>query len=239
MSKKEDFFGKEVVLGFDESNNGYGLKVFNPHHKPAMVLTGYLAEDTSMKSYHSPPNEIKGKIFTGQRNIEEALKRGRSYIRDHPDFLYTAIPKELQRTVPIAILKAEAIATLTINFFLHYHLDPSKTKIVMDEMDGELPSKQLNQVLDIWLEKAGLDIPHKSLRSSPSQVLAVRKADMISYYLAAIHLLGDNPHWPYKHHRVGIRSLEKSLIELLEERETDYPHNLRNGLIIIKLLHKT
>jgi hypothetical protein len=235
MSKKSVDPSKRYVIGIDETNNGFDLAFFNPHYKPAIIMTGYLAEDRSMKGYHHCQNEVKQKLFNGERNIHLAISRARQYLRDHPDFLYTSISKDFQKSSPLEVLKAEAASVLAINFFLRYDLDVSKTSIVMDQMD-KLPSKSINTILDLWLRKAHLVIPHNNStvpydsiphfhrKSGASHVLAVRKADMVGYYLAALRLLGDHPNWPYKHNRVGLKTLEHSVVKLLEEQSyLDFP----------------
>ncbi len=219
MIRKED--DRKFVLGFDETNNGYSLKSFNPHYEPCLIMTGYLAQDVEMKNYCHCENEVKGRLFNGNKNIEEALIRGRAYIRDNPYFLYTLIPQRLQKSTPISILKAEAVALLAINFFIHYDLQQSNTRILMDEMDGKEHSKQVSQVLELWLKKAKINISQRHMKSAANHVLAVRKADMVGYYLAAIHLLGDHPNYPYKNHKVGFKSLERSLVEFLEQEDEE------------------
>jgi hypothetical protein len=211
-----------MILGFDETNNGFGLRCFNKNHESNLIITAYLSDEVSMKDYERPDYESKGRIFTGERNISSALRRGRVYLEEHQDFLYTSVPRDAQLTTPIAILKAEAVALLTLNFFLQYELDEKNVKIIMDEMDGKNQSIQINQVLDLWLKKAGLSIPHRSMRSAASRIHAVRKADMVGYYLTAIHFLGENRKWPYRSHRIGFNELEKSVVEFLERRDNDY-----------------
>ena len=216
-----------IVLGFDETNNGFGLKCFNENHQSNLIITGYLASDLPMKNYQRPSNEVKGKLFDGNRNLQSALRRGRDYLSKHPDFLYTSVSKELQRVKPIELLHAEAVALLTTNFFLRYSLNPNETKVIMDERDGKNPSNKINQLLDLWLKKTGINIIHKSMKSAADNVYSVRKADMVGYYLTAIHFLGYNHKWPYRSRRVSFNRLEKD-ITLFQENNGNRQFDYRN-----------
>ncbi len=222
MSPEIKFKTKKIVLGFDETNNGAHLKCFNKHHDSLMIVTGYLEEDLPMKGYQRHPSEAKGKIFNGNRNLQRALERGKSFLEDNPHFLYTPIPPQIKETIPLILTYAESVACICINFFLKYNLNPLETRVVMDEVSGEIPSRLMNEVLESWLEKAELPLPHRSMRSAASNVRAVKKADMVGYYLTAIHLQGNNHKWPYQMHKVSFGSIRKSIVDL-QKRTERYP----------------
>lgn len=208
------------IMGFDETNNGYGLKCFNSNHSSDLIITGYFSTDISMRGYHVEEFETKGRIFNGRRNIEKALRKGRKYLSGNPYFLYTSISKEIQKTTPELILRAQAIALLSINFFLRYNPDPSKTKIVVDDVNGREFSSPVKYKLDTLLDYAGLsNVPTRFMNSGASNCYAIRKADMVGYYLTAIHFLGENHKWPYRNKKIPFGNLEKSIEEFVERNQ--------------------
>ncbi len=221
--KKKLKFQRPFVLGFDETNNGFKLKSHNPHHKTSLIVTGYLSKNTRKgRDYEGSKFENKCSIFNGEKDITKTLERGRSFLQDNPNFLYTSIPQAHQKTTPMAMLKANAIALLTLNFFLKYDLNPHSIQIISDQMDGKENSKKVGDVLSMWLDKTNLDIPYRFMQGAEYNVIATRKADRAGYYLTAIHLLGNNPKWPYRTHKVDFNSLESTVVEFLDSQEKQY-----------------
>lgn len=221
--KKNKFSRRPIVLGFDETNNGLGLKSLNPNHSSSIIVTGYLGENTRKgKNYQGSKFEDKFGAFNGKKNIEESLQRGRSFLQHNPNFLYTSIPPEYQASTPMAILKANAIALLTLNFLLTYELNPNEIQIISDEMDGKENSKKVGDVLNMWLEKTELTLPYRFIQGAEHSIIPVRKADRVGYYLTAIHLLGNNHKWPYRSHKINFDTLEQCVINYLDTKEKYY-----------------
>lgn len=231
MEKRVSTDSENWVIGIDESNNGTSLKNFNNNHGSDLVFAGYLAIDKPIKNstYNRPENEVKGKLFNGNRNLEEAKKRARSYLNGHIDFLYTTIPEDVYKSTPNYDkykFNATSVALIVINFFLRYDLKVDNTRVILDCMGGKEPNRHIIGLANSYLEIAGLrkrrggsstGLEIRAMKSSPSHVLAVRKADHISYYIAALHLLGDSTKPPYRNHRLNLKSLDKNVIELRNE----------------------
>jgi hypothetical protein len=221
--KKTDQEIKSWVLGFDETNNGFHVKSENPHFKTSLVVTGYATEDLGRANYGSEPYEHKGKNFTS-KNFTRTLEKCKKYLAKHPTFLYTTISKENAEIYPLSRLKADAIALLTFNLLLKYpSIDSQRTKIIMDEMGRQRDSMEVNQGLEQWLKKTELQIPHRAKRDADENTIAVRKADRIGHYIAAIHHFGTNHKWPYRHKRISFDSLGETIKNFLERDEIDYP----------------
>jgi hypothetical protein len=55
----EKFFGKEVQIGIDESNNGFSHPSFNPHNTQSLVIAGYIIEDPKRANYGAAKYEGK------------------------------------------------------------------------------------------------------------------------------------------------------------------------------------
>lgn len=224
MSKKEVnktlrscLNGRDIVLAFDETNNGFHLKCNNPHHNNSMIVTGYLGDLELLNSQYSGLlYEHKGRLFNGKSDIRDALRRAGVYLTLNPNFLYTSIPKESFAYTPDVILRARAIAVLALEFMLRYKLDANKVQIISDQIDGKEQSKRIKEVIDLYMQKAGLEIPTTFVQGAEHIYSTTRKADRVSYYLAAIHLLGNNPKWPHRSRRVSIDDLETLTLRLLE-----------------------
>lgn len=213
----------KTVLGFDETNNGFHLKCFNPYHKSPMIVTGYLSSEGFSKNYAGSMYERKEKTFNGERDIQRAIKRARGFLFENPDFFYTSISSDLKKFYPIPFLQANAIALLTFKFILSYDLDLNNTVIMMDEISGRETSQLVNDNLEEWFKKAGLTIPHAWRRYGEDSVLAIRKADRVGYHIAALHLLGNNPKWPYRNHKVPFNNLEFLLERVLNKEHETIP----------------
>lgn len=231
MSKKEVFEGKKIILGFDETNNGFDLFHTNPYYSSSQLIVCFVMEDPKRANYGALRGESKRNCrYFKKRPIvpksvtDEILKKGREYIGAHQDFLYTTIPKELKKERPIHMLKGDAIALLAIKAIETYNLDSRKTQIVIDQIDGPgpIPSERAGYVLDMWLEKAGLEIPISFKQHGDSKVIAIRRADIIGYYLAAIHLFGTRKKWPYVSHKVSFNQLEQIAIDFNYANDKEY-----------------
>jgi len=206
-----------IILGFDEVNNGFNLPNLNPHHRPSILVVGYMMKDPGRSCYGSQAFEKKGSIFSkGKKGLANALRRGKAYLSENPDFLYTAIPKIMVEKSPLCLIKGNAIAALTFAFFLKYNLNPSKTQVVFDGVDREVHSDHLDSVLEMWFEKADLEVPHFYKPHADDSVCAVRKADRIAYYLAGISFLGDRHKWPYRHRKIDLKRLDELAIRVAE-----------------------
>ena len=46
------------------------------------------------------------------------------------------------------------------------------------------------------------------MQGADRKISAVKIADRIGYYLAAIKFLGNKSHWPYRHRKVSMNQLE-------------------------------
>jgi hypothetical protein len=218
MSKKK--INRPIIIGFDESNNGWGIKSNNPHYDSTMIFTGYIDFNQSL---HSGPIRKKPRLFGRNGNIEYAVKKASQYMSLNPDFLYVPIPKESSNGNLIEVLKANAIVALTLNFLLKYGISQNQIGIITDEFDGPENSERTHNIIDWWFEKLKIDIPHIYKRNADNQIRAVVRADRISHYIGAIHHLGDNPKWPYRQKKVSLYDLEKLAIALAEKNETSYP----------------
>ena len=213
-----------IILGFDEVNNGFNLPNLNPHHRPSIIGVGYMMPDTGRACYGSQPFEKKGSIFSqGKNGLDRALRRGRTYLSEHPDFLYTTIPKIMVEKSPLCLIKGNAIAALTFAFFLKYNLNPSKTQVIFDGVDREVHSNHLESVLEMWFKKADLNVPHLYKPHADDRVCAVRKADRIAYYLAGISFLGNKHKWPYRHRKIDMKRLDELAIRVAERDLVEYP----------------
>jgi len=212
---------KPIIIGFDESNNGWGTKSKNPHYNPSMIFTGYLDFNQNL-----PKDSIyKRKIglFGYNGDIETAIKKANDYFSTNSDFFYTSITKEYAKLDLMEFLKAKALVTLTLKFILKYNVNPNELGIITDEFDGPENSKRTHKIVDWWFEKLKINIPHTYKRNADSQIRAVVRADRVSYYLGAIHHLGDNHKWPYRHRKVNLKDLEKLAVEFTEMNDTLYP----------------
>jgi hypothetical protein len=234
----------KTIIGIDETNAGFHLSPANPHTLSSVIVTGYLTQGITHANYGSCKYEHKGKLLKRGGDFPRALERGRDYIRRHPDFLYTTIDKKPKRRYETAIMKGNASALLVFEFFLRYNLKPAETCIVLDEADGERNSEPINYILSLWLKQAGLQIPcrykfdrkipeyvqlpypyiydsskkpYRSKTKADDRVVAVRKADVVGYYIGAIHYLGDRKKWPYRERRVPLHLLEEKCLEVSEK----------------------
>jgi hypothetical protein len=217
MDKKEAFKKRPVVLGIDETNNGFGLNCYNPNFKSSQLVTLYIGDNSERPlDYEGSRFESKGGTFNDRRDVERAIARGRHYLHENPSFFYTTIPKEAVQTTPIEILKANAIALLTFKYVLRYNPQISNVQLIIDQMDGKESSKTIGKIVEIWLKKTGLDIPYRFIQHAEGNFIPVRKADRVGYWLTAIHFLGENPKWPYRHRRVNLNALEKLALEVIE-----------------------
>jgi len=215
MHKKGRF-----VLGFDETNNGFNLDSpdYKPHANSILVITGYLVPDIGRANYGCCKYEHKKKIFNSRRDLDRALFRGKYYIGSHPDFFYTTIPR--QSPFPMTLMRANAVALLTFQFAKAYNLDPNKTTLVLDEMNGKENSKFINHALQFWLEQARFTAEHYSKEKADEKTIAVKIADRIGYYVSAIKFLGTNQKWPFRSRKVSINNLEQLAIDLAERPKT-------------------
>lgn len=212
-----------IVLGFDECNNSLSLPVYNPNIPSSVIVVGYMTPDTGRANYGSEMYERKGGIFGEPKTgIKKALLKGRKYLSNHSSFLYTSIPENSIKSTPLCLLKGKAIVLLTLSFFLKYNLNPSKTQIVYDGIDRKVHTNHVEDVLEMWFEKAGLKIDFLPKSSADYNVPAVRKADVIAYYLSAITFLGNNSKWPYRIHKVGLNTLERLVIQFKERQDIDF-----------------
>jgi len=203
--------GPKIILGFDETNNGFELDSpdYTSHEDSVLIVTGYLGIDPKRANYGNGKYEGKRKIFNKKRDLTRALKRGKYYLEHNPNFLYTIIPRKESRRIHRATLRAQAIALLTFKFFLLYNLTPKNTKIIIDEIDGRKSSRRVNEELEYYLSKAFLKLPHTTKKQADKKVVAVKKADRAGYYIAAMKFLGEKEKWPYHRHRIPLSDLEK------------------------------
>ena len=198
-----------IILGFDETNNGFNLDhpKYKHHPNSIMVVTGYMTPSNS--TFHTPerPGSRK-KVFNSKRDVSRALELGREYIEASPDYFYTTICYSDSKKIKLPLLRANAIALLTFKFFQHYQLDPITTKLAIDQINGKDFSNSVGYFLQGWLENARLPIKFNIEERSDKKIPAVKKADRIGYYLAAIKFLGDKNHWPYRKRKVSMNQLE-------------------------------
>jgi hypothetical protein len=234
----------KTIIGIDETNAGFHVN----HPESSVVVTGYLS-NILRANYGSSQNEHKGKLMKEGMDINKARIKCKDYTSKYPHFLYTLIPKYLNQRNPIAILKGNAAALLVFEFFLRYNLKPQETCVILDETDGEGNSEAVNYVLDLWLQKAGMDIPcrykdnlkvpegialpypyvrspekkpYRSKRKADDRVVAVRKADRIGYFISSIHYYGENKKWPYRDKKVCLNNLEDKCVEVIEKIRDSY-----------------
>ena len=222
MPKSKPKIDKPIIIGFDESNNGWGIKSKNPHYESAMIFTGYI--DLSQLPHSNSDYKSKTRGIFGQNGgIELALEKGTDYLAENPNFFYIPIKKELRQGELVEVLKAKALVTLTLKFLLNYQFNQDEIGIITDEFDGPQNSDRVHKLIDWWFEKLGIEIPHTYKRNADSRVCSVIKADRVSYYIGAIHHLGDNHKWPYGQKKVNLNDLEKLAVELEDKKETNYP----------------
>jgi hypothetical protein len=234
----------KTIIGIDEINNGYHAKSNTGSKYPYLIMAAYITHGITRANYGSCKYEHKGKLIKEDGDLGRALERGKDYIKRHPDFLYTIIPENSTKKTPTAILKGNAAALLVFEFFLRQNLKPEETVVIVDETDGIGNSEAMNYILDLWLDKAGLNLPcryksdikvpdsvklpypyiysldkkpYRSKRRADDKVVAVRKADRISYYLAAIHYLGHKNKWPHRKKKISLNHLEERCLEVKEK----------------------
>ncbi len=221
----------DTVIGIDETNNGLDLPYTNPHHKPCLIIAGYIMQDPKRANYGTARYESKGKcrFFSRKRatNVFEVLEKAREYTQRYPDFLYLPISKgAIECESLIHIIRGKALATLVLEFFLKYKIDTKRTKVIFDDVSGEIPSERTKSVLEAYLDLAEVNISPDNITyrvNGDSKVVAIRKADMIGYYITAIRHLGNMQKWPYRRKKLSLDRLASSMIEILERKEPDYP----------------
>jgi hypothetical protein len=54
------------------------------------------------------------------------------------------------------------------------------------------------------------------------KVVAVKKADSVAYYIAAIRFLGQNKQWPYRNKKVAFNHLEQLTLDVLDRDVPEY-----------------
>ena len=200
-----------VIIGFDETNNGFHLdnpnKRYHFHKDSVMVITGYMSPNITI-AQDQQPKASKRKFFNRERDIALALKLGKKYIELNPDYFYTTIKYSDTKRIGYPLIRANAIALLSFKFFQHYELNPLTTQLAIDEIDGEKVSSSAEYFLQGWLENTNLPVDFEIMPKADKKILAVKKADRIGYYLAAIKFLGQGDHWPYRHRKVSMNQLE-------------------------------
>ncbi len=221
--KKIALSGRDTVLGFDETNNGFGLLCPNLYHKTSLIVTAYKGNNRLKgKDYIGSTYENKGRVFNGYSRIEDVLKKGTCFLDENPDFLYTSISKEDIASTPLGILRARAIAVLAMAFILRYDLDSQKIQIISDEIDGRENSRKIGDILRMYLEKSGLGMPFRFIKGAEHTIIPVRKADRAGYYLTAIHFLGSYHKWPFRARKINHNSLESLTLQMLDRNQADY-----------------
>lgn len=225
--RKSKLFYRNTVIGIDETNNGLGIPSKNPNHQSSLIVTGYLGDNSLKKiNYQGSMYENKCGIFGTKIPVPEILERGKQFLYKNPHFFYTAVPKEFHSSGQQMIeTRAETIALLTFRFILSYGLNPSNIQLIIDQIDGPDRSKEIGVSLEYWLQKTGLNIPYRFIRGAENIKISARKADRVGYWLAAIHFLGKNHKWPYKHRRINLKCLESLAFEVIHMRELGYPLN--------------
>ena len=201
----------KIIIGFDETNNGFHLddpkKRYHFHKNSQMVIAGCMAQDI-INPYYSQKPVPKRKFFNKERDIKMAQKLGKRYISENPDYFYTTIRYLDTKKIGYPLIRANAIALLTFKFFQHDQLDPRRTRLVIDEMNGEDVSASAGCFLQGWLENAKLPVKFEITKKADKKFPVVKTADRIAYYLAAIKFLGKKSHWPYLHRKVSMNQLE-------------------------------
>lgn len=222
--KRPSYIPGGKVIGIDEHNNGFNIKYKNPHHCPCTIVAAYFMPDPCHANYGTSMFESKTRaaLFNGESTIHQALARGGEYLRKNPDFLYTSISQSEKNSTPLCILKANASALLILGLFLRYGFNPSRTHVVMDQVDRTEHCGFVNDVLDYWLQRADLPILHRTKIFADENTVAVKKADMVAYYLGAIHALGKNPKWPFRNRRISLDRLEELVIRVRDRDEKEY-----------------
>lgn len=207
------------ILGFDETNNGFNLdsRHYIPHDNSPLVVTGYLTPEIGA-SYGNKKYEAKKKIFNSKRDIKRALKRGRYYIENNPYFFYTTFSRKAINQTPLPILKANAIALLTFQFFNTYDINPDETQIILDQMDDKKHTSHVIQTLGIWLEDADINSDYRYKKNADKNTPAVKTADRVGYYISAIKFLGDSKKWPYRSRKIPLSHLERLTQETRDKR---------------------
>jgi len=208
---------KEIILGFDETNNGFHLKSDFSDRDVPLILTGYMAEDLKRANYGSVKYESSKGIVNGKKKNQIGI-RSQYYLPLHPEFLYTTISKDMLKFQELAMLKAKAIAAITFSFFLHNELNPSSTKVMIDNMDYH--SNDVMHHLDSLFLNANLKIPHKCKKKADKKVVAVRKAHAVGRFLSSLYLNGQTQRLPYIKNRVWMGSLEELSVEI---KRKNYP----------------
>jgi hypothetical protein len=122
---------------------------------------------------------------------------------------------------PMSVLKAEAMARITFQFLInHDFLDRESFGIITDEMDGPSNGETAHNFLEQYLGHARIDVPHSFEDHAELVYPAVKKADMVGYCLAAIHLYGESKAWPRRSKMVANDSLE-SLARVINKKRYD------------------
>jgi hypothetical protein len=227
MSKKrlgQEYSKRSFVIGIDETNNGRGIVSRNPnHYSSVMLVTGYLGDNTIKdKNYQGSIYEDKEGVFREMQTpegIETAINHGKIFLQQNPHFYYTVVSSELYKGRRLIELRGDSIAILTYKFILSYALDFTDVQIICDEIDGKERSHEIGE----YLKLKGIDIPYRFISHSEHVKIPCRKADRCGYWLAALHFLGKNHKWPYKHRRVNLRSLDKLTFEVSQMMQKDYP----------------
>ncbi len=224
MAKKSIYEKRDIVLGFDETNNGLNLDSKNPHHKTSMIITGYLGNSLKKnKNYEGSRYEHKGFAFSRKEDTKEILRRGKIFLYDNSHFFYTSLSKEDYSPEKAVDLRADPIILLTLKFILSYGLEPSNTQLIIYQIEGIERSKKIGKSIEKKFKKLKLNIPFRFIKGAELNKIPVRKADRAGYWISALHFLGKNHKWSYKHRRVSMTSLEKLAIEFLDMQEKDYP----------------
>ncbi|MAH49368.1 hypothetical protein CMI37_26325 [Candidatus Pacearchaeota archaeon] len=206
---------RRLAIGLDETNNGF--RIGNKHH-PFLIVTGYLGLDGG--GYGTPKygSKQRRKFFgKNPKKTSRILQCAKTYLGEHQDFYYTVIHQKDAHSIDLS--KANAVAALTFKFFQEYDINPEQTILFLDEMDGEASSGFINEVLQSWLDIAGLGkTEHRSIRKtiqrSTKRKQVIKTADMIGYYIAALKFLGGRTHWPFRSRKVNLNQLEQMAADI-------------------------
>jgi hypothetical protein len=223
---KSRFASRPVVIGIDETNNNFGIRSRNPHHPDSsFIVTAYLGDDSRKdSSYRGSDYENKCGVFAQNADLALALGRGKDFLYHNPHFYYAALsPEPRQTSTQIIELRRDLIGLLTFKFILSYAIDPSHLQLVIDQIDGSERSREIKSSVEEMFEHMELDIPVRFMRGAENVKIPARKADRAGYWLAALHFLGESKHWPYRHRKVDLRSLDHLGLELQKMKERDYP----------------
>lgn len=227
-SAKKSVIDKDII-GLDEFHNGFHLNCKGIDFP--FLVGGYLIRDYS----GSQPNNCE---YESKRNVRafspsgtrisdsDLIRRSTGYFKTHQDFLYTLLTKKELESQTNASLRGKTNARIIIQFLIDYSLAPKKLAIVLDQVGG---NKQSSDEVIYWtnayLEIKGVqDIPIIAKPKADKYNQAVKIADRMLYYIAAVKFRFPDKKWPLRRKKkLSVKDFERipSLEDEVQTLEED------------------